>query len=154
MTRTKLWMLLGTAVVATCLLAGCSGALNQLIGDGNMSAEIGGSDWESTASDLRFEGNTVVMSGSDYKGRAITITLSDRASLPTMVMLGTAAGVATYTPNITSPGDTYTTFTNSGTVQVESITTHSIKGTFNFRAKKSDDTEVIIDFGRFDLSTE
>ena len=154
MTRMKLWMMLGTAVVATCLLAGCSGALNRLIGDGNMSAEIGGSNWESTASNVRFEGNTVVLSGSDYKGRAITITLSDRASLPTMVMLGTAAGVATYTPKVTAPDDTYTTFTNSGTVQVESITTGAIKGTFNFRAKKTDGTEVVIDFGRFNLRTD
>lgn len=148
------WIILACIAVLTLSLTGCSGTLGELLGDDAMGAKIGGSSWDSTNSILEITGDTVLITGADYKGRAISITLYNRDDLPGTVILNSTTGKCVYTPLITNPGDSYTSYDNSGMVIVDSISSSRCKGTFSFKAKNDDDEEITITNGYFDMRTD
>ena len=150
----KRWILFACVGILMITLAGCSGTIGELLGDDAMGAKIGDSSWDSTNSVLTITGDTVLITGADYKGRAITITLYDRSDLPGTVILNSTTGKAVYTPLVTNPGDSYTSYDSSGMVIVDSISSSRVKGTFSFRAKNDDDEEVTITNGYFDMETD
>ena len=143
------------ACLAALLLSACDSAGdNDGDGAGSLSASVDGQGFDASLAVVATNaGGTLSVTGSDNGGRQIMLAMKNVSASGTYALDsfvgGPNASFARYTAS-PNPTDTYTTLAASaGTVEIKSLSSSRVEGTFSFEARNSGGQTIRITDGTF-----
>ena len=152
----KLHSIIALACLAALLLSACdsAGENDADNGAGSLSARVDGQGFDASLAVVAPNaGGTLSVTGSDNGGRQIMLAMKNVSSAGTYALDsfigGPNASFARYTAS-PNPTDTYTTLAASaGTVEIKSLSSSRVEGTFSFEARNSVGQIIRISDGTF-----